>query len=120
MCVYLTSISQLTWRFTLKVLDQASDLDFTSSSSSPSESLLKPNFEISKLFQIMDFALANSSISQTGEDANPLFEGLDLSPREELMKKVNVFYEFEVRNAEGEREAWWVDMKVSEWGIRPL
>lgn len=102
------------------MLDQASDLDFTSSSSSPSESLLKPNFEISKLFQIMDFALANSSTSQTGEDANPLFEGLDLSPREELMKKVNVFYEFEVRNAEGEREAWWVDMKVSEWGIRPL
>ncbi|GAA93586.1 uncharacterized protein L969DRAFT_95768 [Mixia osmundae IAM 14324] len=94
----------------LKVLlDQADELDFSDpeTGESSANAILTPGFEISKLLQILDFALSNAG----AETPHPMLEGLDITPREEMLKKTNGVFQFEVTNKEGKKESFYADMK---------
>ena len=72
------------------VLSQADDLDFARPGEQP---VIRPGFEISKLLAVIDFALASSA-----DPEDDFLSDLQLTSPEELKKRVNGVFEFQVKS----------------------
>lgn len=103
-------------------MSQADELDFTRPGEEP---VLRPNFEISKLLAIIDFALASAA------DPEENFLGeLGLAPPDDIRKRVNGVFQFEVKSGSEKQvrpllsvaglrlQHWYADMKKAA-RIRP-
>ena len=64
------------------MLEQVDDLEIGSTE------LRKDGFDVSKILQIMDFALQQTDNQGKGDGDN-LLDGLDMTPRQDLIKKSN-------------------------------
>ena len=72
------------------VLSQADDLDFARPGEQP---VIRPGFEISKLLAVIDFALTSSA-----DPEDDFLSDLQLTSPEELKKRVNGVFEFQVKS----------------------